>query len=373
MMKKAFLALALSSTICLTEFAAVAQDTGRHEGTYIQGRRVDGGGTELLTGPREQILDHKEEMRGLVEDIGNYARKHKKNFGIVAMNAGDLMQKTAAADDTKAAPARAFLRSVDGIFQEGLNFGLGAVDQPPEADLKKRIDDMLKLAKANGLPVFVIDYAQKKKNIRASYKINARNGYVSYVAPAKGEELNRIADTPARPMNENSRTVLSLNDVRNFVFLRDTAGFGRQDEFALKMHDTNYDLVIVDVFHGRSPLSRRAVETLKYKKAGGKRLVYAYLDVGSAASYHYYWKPHWREGSPSWIGQPLPNNPDKYTVEYWNPGWKKILSGNTKSYVYGLVAQGFDGVLLDGLTAATYFASGEEGDLSTTGSTGFIR
>ena len=37
----------------------------------------------------------------------------------------------------------------------------------------------------------------------------------------------------------------------------------------------NYDAVIVDVFHGRLPLTRQAVETLKYKKIGSRRLVLA--------------------------------------------------------------------------------------------------
>lgn len=348
---------------------AYAQEKGH---TAVQGRIVDDGNKGEILAPTEAILDHREEMRSMISGIGEFARKYNKNFKVMPMNAGDILSKAAAADETKAVPARAFLKSIDGIFQEGLNFGLGAVDQKPEAEIRKHIDDALALAKKNGLPVFVIDYAREPKNIDAAYRANAKEGFISYVAPAKGEELNSLARYPKSPVHANADNILSLGEVKNFVYLRDTSAFGRQDEFALKMHDTNYDLVIVDVFHGRSPLSRQAVETLKYKKTGAKRLVLAYMDIGTAASYHYYWKPNWREGNPSWITQPTPNNPDKYYVEFWNPEWQKVIFGDTKSYTYGLIAQGFDGVLIDGLTAATYFAAGDEGDLTNTG-TGFIR
>lgn len=370
MIKKSLTGLVFATAFLATS-AGIAQDQGH---TAIQGRILDDAGPAEILAPTDTIRDPREEMRAMIEGIGDFARKHNRNFKIAPMNAIDVMTKQAVADETKSVPARAFIRSIDGVFQEGLNFGLGAVDQKPEPEVRKRIDGALSLAKKNGLPVFVIDYAREPKNIDAAYRANAREGFISYVAPAKGEELNRLASYPKVPTKENADNILSLKDVKNFVFLRDTAALGRQDEFALKMHDTNYDLVIIDVFHGRSPLSRRAVETLKYKKTGAKRMVFAYMDVGSAASYHYYWKPNWQEGNPSFITQPTPGNPDKYFVEFWNPNWQKVIFGNANSYVYGIIKQGFDGVLIDGLVAASYFAAGDEGDLTSTETgTGFIR
>ena len=78
------------------------------------------------------------------------------------------------------------------------------------------------------------------------------------------------------------------------------------------MKNTNYDLVVTGVFHDRRPLSKRAVETLKYKKLGARRLVFALMDIGSAAAYRYYWQDDWREGSPEFIAAPFPNDPDRY-------------------------------------------------------------
>ncbi len=140
-----------------------------------------------------------------------------------------------------------------------------------------------------------------------------------------------------------------MKDVKNYVYISDPAAFGRQDQFALTVQGTNFDLVIVDPFSGRQPLSRRAVETLKYKKLGARRLVFARMDLGTAASYGFYWQPNWSEGNPSWIGAPYPGDPDRYFVEYWNSGWQNLMFGNPQSFVYGLVAQGYDGVVLEGL------------------------
>ena len=123
-------------------------------------------------------------------------------------------------------------------------------------------------------------------------------------------------------------------------------------------------MVIVDVFHNRMPLSRQAVETLKYKKIGTKRLVLAMMNLGAGESYAYYWKNNWQEGYPEWIDAPVRGDPDRYNVKFWHPGWQQIINGDNNSYVYGLIAQGFDGVVISGVEAFKFFESGgqEESD-----------
>ena len=148
--------------------------------------------------------------------------------------------------------------------------------------------------------------------------------------------------------------------VNNFAVIGNSAAYGREDEFALMMHTTNYDLLIVDMFHGRKPLSKKAVNTLKYKQTGTKRLVMARINIGTAAKYHYYWKNSWMPGFPSWIGAPMRHDPDRYFVKYWTPQWKRIITGDTQSFMYGVIAQGFDGVILsDADVYDVYIAGGE--------------
>jgi len=183
-----------------------------------------------------------------------------------------------------------------------------------------------------------------------------------FVANAKGEDLNSIPTFFKTLFKENSKSVLSMIDAKNFLYLGDSSGFGRQDEFALRIHDTNYDIVAVNIMHGRIPLSRQAVETLKYKKLGSKRLVLAHVDIGSAATHDYFWQANWREGSPSWISEPTKDNPDRHFIQYWHPEWQRIIFGDTDSYIYGLIAQGFDGVILNGLDTYKYFLGDDEKD-----------
>jgi cysteinyl-tRNA synthetase, unknown class len=180
------------------------------------------------------------------------------------------------------------------------------------------------------------------------------------VAHRPSTDLIEIPPYPHRPNNENSNNILALGDVKNFVYLSDPAAFGRQDQFALKIHDTNFDLIIVDPFSGRDPLSKAAVETLKYKKLGARRLVFARMDIGTVASYRYYWQDGWREGNPSWIANPYPGDPDRYFIEYWDPAWKDLMYGNPQSYLYGLITQGYDGVILEGMRSYLVFEGNVE-------------
>ncbi len=222
----------------------------------------------------------------------------------------------------------------------------------------------MRLAKKNRLNVMVIDYVADAGQAEQSYAYNEELDLTPFAANARGEELNSIPTFRKIPFRENPKSVLSMLDAKNFLYLGDTSGFGRQDEFAMKIHDTNYDIIAVNIMHGRTPLSRQAIETLKYKKIGSKRLVLAHVDIGSAAAYDYYWQNGWREGSPVWISGNHKENTDRYYVQYWRPEWQSIIFGSTNSYIYGLIAQGFDGVILTGLDAYKYFLgdTGEEDD-----------
>jgi cysteinyl-tRNA synthetase len=90
---------------------------------------------------------------------------------------------------------------------------------------------------------------------------------------------------------------------------------------------------------------------------GGK--VVAYLSIGEAERYRYYWQRAWdanRDGrpdaaAPSWLGHENPDWPGNYKVKYWDPAWQKIVF----EYVDKIAAQGFDGVYLDIIDAYEYY------------------
>ncbi len=350
--------------LALAPALAEAQQGGR---VRTQGRDVTPEGQEEIdTGPRAAILDYREEMRGSIQKISDFTRRYNPNFAVIPQNGLDLLVKVDPDNETRSVPARTYIRAIDGVLQEGLFYGYPSFGAPTDKERREQLLKLTAVAKSNRIKVLVMDFAKDARTINAAYRKNAAKGFVPYVAFARDLDLNALPRYPKRPHREAAGSVLSARDLRNFLYLRDSLPFGRQDQFGLAMHETNYDMSAVDTFHGRRPRSKQAVATLRYKKAGGRRLVFAIADIGTAATYRYYWKSWWREGSPFWIKSPYPANPDRYFVQYWQPEWQEVITGNTDSYMYGIVRQGYDGVILDGIEAFRFFeGTGAEVLIST--------
>ena len=332
-------------------------------GVRIQGRDIETAPLAPIT-PSEALVDTREQMRRFVQTISAYARKQRPNFVVLVHGGLELVVKRDDTDETRISPARTYARSIDGVLQEGIFYGERPFGQPPTPERQALLLQLSEEAKRQGLKVLSMDFAVGPAKVDDAYRQNRSLGVVPLVVSKYMADLDSFPDYPNSPINENANSVISIDGVRNYALIANSQAYGRMDEFALKMHDSNYDMLIVDVFHGRRPLSRRAVETLKFKKIGARRLVLAYVDIGSAASYRYYWRGNWREGSPLWISAPYRDDPDKYYVQYWMPAWQRIISGDPQSYIYGVIAQGFDGVVLGGLDAYRFFegGTGEEGE-----------
>ena len=326
----------------------------------VPGAILPGQGQDLgPSAPDGAPPDVREEMRKFIQAIAGYARGQRRDFAVVPMDGLALLVKTDPVQPEVTLPAPAYTRAITGVMQEGLFFGIPEIGKATEKDRRERLLPLAERAKKGGLPVLIMDYATDPKTIDADRALVAKQGFVFFGAPGSGLALNALPRYPHHPFAENANSVLSLRDVKNFLMLHETSSFGREDELAMKLHDNNYDLVIVDVFRaGGEALSKRAVETLKYKKLGARRLVFAYVNIAAAASDAYYWKAGWREGSPKWVSAPTPVNPDQYFVEYWQPEWQQIIFGNPNSYLYGIIAQGFDGVILGGIDNYLFYEGG---------------
>ena len=345
--------------VCLFSVLATAQTPGQ---VRSQGRVISPAETPSpIIAPIGPLFEPRDEMRKFIHEVSSFARRYRRNFTVVTQNGLALLTKSDSGDETQALPARTYMRSIDGVLQEALFYGLPEMDKPTTKDRRDALLKLTEVGKKGGLKVLVMDYAKTPKAVDAAYRLSRAKGLVPFVSPAVGLEINAVPRYPRHPAGANATSVISLKSIRNFLYIRDSSAFGRQDEFVLKPHDNNFDAVVVDIFHRTGePLSKRAVETLKFKKLGARRLVLAYLNIGAAESHRSYWKSNWREGSPLWISAPYPGDADKYFVEYWRPEWRAIITGNTDSYVYGIVRQGFDGVVLDGVEAYRYFEGGLE-------------
>lgn len=114
------------------------------------------------------------------------------------------------------------------------------------------------------------------------------------------------------------------------------------------------DLVVIDhATHQGSdietPFTSDEIAPLKRKPDGSRRLVLAYLSIGEAESYRYYWKSDWQMATnrPSWIGAENQHWPGDFRVDYANPEWQSLIFGTPESYLDRIIAAGFDGVYLD--------------------------
>ncbi len=128
---------------------------------------------------------------------------------------------------------------------------------------------------------------------------------------------------------------------------------------------TSFDGVVMDYSaDGGASGEFTAAEIAALRNSG--KLVLAYLSIGEAEDYRWYWDPTWNDDpppdpdAPSWLGPFNPLFPNNYKVRYWQPAWQAILfgtpSGANKSSLDRILDQGFDGIYLDIIDGFTYWS-----------------
>ena len=117
-------------------------------------------------------------------------------------------------------------------------------------------------------------------------------------------------------------------------------------------------------------------------------IILAYLSIGEAEDYRYYWNAGWSEqtasvstparprgflgapdgaslgmpdkgaalakltaAAPPWLADENPEWRGNYLVRYWDETWQSIIFGAPSSYLDKIIAAGFDGVYLDKIDA----------------------
>ncbi len=128
-----------------------------------------------------------------------------------------------------------------------------------------------------------------------------------------------------------------------------TWGYQLQDVAAAKLDKSAFDVLIVDagLYRDGGGLKRDEIKALKTKPDGSRRLVLAYVNIGEAEDYRYYWQKAWEKNPPEWMGSPNCRWKGDHRVRHWAPEWQAIIFGTPKSYVGRLVEAGYDGAWLD--------------------------
>jgi len=299
---------------------------------------------------QEYHLDYRELMRDFVEGISSYAKGFNRDFVIIPQNGQELLTEDGKANGPIVSD---YLNSIDAIGREELFYGYEGDNIPTPDSIRNYLIPFMDLAKNNGKKVLIIDYCSNPSYVDDSYYQSEIRGYVSFAA--ENRELNSIPSYPPSPYNENSNDITSISQVRNFLYLINPSSFPTKEDFLNALRNTNYDLLIIDLFYEGEQLTPQEVSSLKIKANGGKRLVIAYMSIGEAENYRYYWKKEWETNPPEWLEEENPDWPGNYKVRYWYKEWQDIIFGNDSSYTKRILDAGFDGVYLDIIDAFEYF------------------
>ena len=111
-----------------------------------------------------------------------------------------------------------------------------------------------------------------------------------------------------------------------------------------------FDLMVIDYSKDGSDAQAFTpgdIQRMKAKPDGSRRQVIAYMSIGEAESYRYYWDPAWTDRKPTWLLDENPDWKENFSVCYWDPGWQGQFCGNPTAYLDKIIAAGFDGVYLD--------------------------
>jgi cysteinyl-tRNA synthetase len=103
-----------------------------------------------------------------------------------------------------------------------------------------------------------------------------------------------------------------------------------------------YAFVVIDYSRDGSAAGEFSRADIDRLRAAGKTVL-AYLSVGEAEDYRFYWDASW-----PFLSDENPDWPGNYQVEYWDDRW---WTGAIEPYLDRILAAGFDGVYLDRVDA----------------------
>jgi cysteinyl-tRNA synthetase, unknown class len=129
-------------------------------------------------------------------------------------------------------------------------------------------------------------------------------------------------------------------------------GYQLQNGTADVIARSPYDLVVID--YSRDSTNAGAftpaeLERMKRKPDGSRRIVLAYVNIGEAEAYRYYWNERGWADQRNRQGLVDAENPDwlqNYAVRYWENEWQDLILMDEDSYLNRVMRAGFDGAPL---------------------------
>ena len=148
----------------------------------------------------------------------------------------------------------------------------------------------------------------------------------------------------------------SLNDVNFWAYqIQDLNKTGA----IKKLVDSKFDLVVLEPTRSDKETAnfktKKMVKRIKNSDGsvdGVRKRVIAYVDIGEAEDWRWYWQDDWEVGNPDFI---ITEDPDgwsgNYPVAYWRDEWKDIMIYDEDSALNQVLDDGFDGIYMDWIEA----------------------
>ena len=305
--------------------------------------------TSCRTSPALSERDFRKDMRDFVIKIADTAQVSDPSFIVIPQNGQELISLTYVVDGTLAAD---YIAAIDGTGREDLFYGYNGDDIATPTAENNYMREYLDRFETEGIEVLTTDYCVSTDNINDSYKQNELNSYISFGAGRR--DLDVIPGSPA-PYNGSDNMIASLSDASNFLYIINPEGFGSKAAFLSAVDNTNFDIIIMDAFYDGYEYSPGEILDLQTKPSGSGRLVIAYMSIGEAEDYRFYWNHAWKTGDPIWLDHENPDWAGNYKVRYWEKDWQNIILVGDDSYLGKILTAGFNGVYLDIIDGFEYF------------------
>lgn len=287
---------------------------------------------------KEKRSDRKgPKMQEFVIAISNYAKKQDPNFIVIPQNGVELTFEELAPEDGL---NQEYLNAIDGVGIEELCFNVSAIAADERLDMLREV--------VATKTVLVADYVESNSNYISAVQKCQAEGFICF--PRENGNYD-YKDIPATLINENPDNISQLSDAKNYLYLISDSEFTSKSSYLDALRATNYDVLLIDAFFGGEQLSKSEVTSLKVKQNGGSRLVIAYMNVGAAEKYRYYWKEDWKLHSPRWLKKKYDGYEDEIWVKFWKKEWQEIIYSGENSYTQRILDAGFDGTYLDNVEA----------------------
>jgi len=278
-----------------------------------------------------------EKMQEFVVSISDYAAGFDEDFIIIPQNGIELAFNNTDLND---GINENYLAAVDGFGVEELFYDGSYSPDGERLDLLHELKTYKK--------VLVSDYVNSETDADNAAEVNREAGFISFPRTSDNREYEII---PQKIYYENATDIKILADAQNYLYLISTDNFSSKQEMISSISKSSFDLIITDLFFEDTAFTSSEISQLKVKANGGQRLVIAYLNIGSAETYRYYWEKNWGLHHPLWIKRKYEGYDDEYWVKFWDSEWQKIICGNENSYTKRIINAGFDGAYLDNVEA----------------------